>query len=151
MGTATKPTPPPDPPRRGKALFMASVFSLREAVPRNAPRREVSVAEHPPHLNGFGVALAAPPTIDDALPARFADSQPDRRRSVPFLGRIRAWMLVPPVDFALMVAPLAWRPAHAHAVVAMAVLGTALLTGGGRYRARLHLSVLDELPTILTR
>ena len=33
----------------------------------------------------------------------------------------------------------------------MAVLGTLLLTGGGRYRARLHLSVLDELPTILTR
>ena len=73
------------------------------------------------------------------------------RIGVRFLSRIRAWMLVPLVDFGLIVAPLAWRPPQIHAVVAMAVLGTLLLTGGGRYRARLHLSVLDELPTIVTR
>jgi exopolysaccharide biosynthesis polyprenyl glycosylphosphotransferase len=60
-------------------------------------------------------------------------------------------MLVPLVDFAVMVTPLAWRPHHIYAVITMAALGTLLLTGGGRYRARLHLSVLDELPTILTR
>jgi exopolysaccharide biosynthesis polyprenyl glycosylphosphotransferase len=68
-----------------------------------------------------------------------------------FLRRIRAWMLVPLVDFVLIMLPLAWRPHQVHAVMAMAVLGTLFLTGGGRYRARLHLSVLDELPTILTR
>ena len=68
-----------------------------------------------------------------------------------FLSRIRAWMVVPVVDFALMVAPLAWRPPQIHAIVTMAVLATLLLTGGGRYVARLHLSVLDELPTIVTR
>src|SRR5690349_37424 len=67
------------------------------------------------------------------------------------MRRVRAWMLVPLVDFALIMLPLAWRPHQIHAVVAMAVLGTLFLTGGGRYRARLHLSVLDELPTILTR
>ncbi len=33
----------------------------------------------------------------------------------------------------------------------MAVLATLLLTGGGRYLAPLHLSVLDELPSIVTR
>jgi FlaA1/EpsC-like NDP-sugar epimerase len=33
----------------------------------------------------------------------------------------------------------------------MAVLATLLLSGGGRYVARLHLSVLDELPSIVTR
>ncbi|MBE1547983.1 exopolysaccharide biosynthesis polyprenyl glycosylphosphotransferase [Mycobacterium sp. OAS707] len=60
-------------------------------------------------------------------------------------------MLVPLVDFVLIMLPLLWRPHQVHAVVAMAVLGTLFLTGGGRYRARLHLSVLDELPTILTR
>jgi exopolysaccharide biosynthesis polyprenyl glycosylphosphotransferase len=70
---------------------------------------------------------------------------------VRFLSRIRAWMLIPLVDFVVIVTPLAWRPPQIHAVVAMAVVGTLLLTGGGRYRARLHLSVLDELPTILTR
>jgi exopolysaccharide biosynthesis polyprenyl glycosylphosphotransferase len=70
---------------------------------------------------------------------------------VRFLTRVRAWMLVPVVDLALMVAPLAWRPLQIYAVVTMAVLATVLLAGGGRYRARLHLSVLDELPAILTR
>jgi exopolysaccharide biosynthesis polyprenyl glycosylphosphotransferase len=69
---------------------------------------------------------------------------------VRFLSRIRAWMVVPVVDFALIVAPLAWRPPQLQPIVTMAVLATILLTGG-RYVARLHLSVLDELPTIVTR
>jgi len=60
-------------------------------------------------------------------------------------------MLVPVVDFALIVAPIAWRHPQIYAVVTMVTLGTILLTGGVRYRARLHLSVLDELPSILTR
>jgi exopolysaccharide biosynthesis polyprenyl glycosylphosphotransferase len=78
-------------------------------------------------------------------------SAPSEVVGVRFLSRIRAWMLVPVVDFALIVAPLAWRPHQIYAVVTMAILGTIFLTGGVRYRARLHLSVLDELPTILTR
>jgi hypothetical protein len=73
------------------------------------------------------------------------------RVDLRFLGGVRAWMLVPLVDLVLIMLPLAWRPPQIHAVVTMAVLGTLLLTGGTRYRARLHLSVLDELPTILTR
>ena len=73
------------------------------------------------------------------------------RVDVRFLSRIRAWMVVPVVDFALLMAPLAWRPPQIHAIVTMAVLGTFLLTGGGRYVAPLHLSVLDELPSIVTR
>jgi exopolysaccharide biosynthesis polyprenyl glycosylphosphotransferase len=80
-----------------------------------------------------------------------ASPQRERGAGIRFLRSIRAWMLVPVVDFVLIVLPLAWRPAQIHAVVAMAVLGTLLLTGGGRYRARLHLSVLDELPAILGR
>lgn len=67
------------------------------------------------------------------------------------LGRIRAWMVVPVVDFALILTPLAWRPPQINATVMMAVLATLLLTDGGRYQARLHLSVLDELPTLVTR
>jgi len=67
------------------------------------------------------------------------------------VNRIRAWMVVPPVDIILMLTPLAWRPHQIHAVVTMAVLATILLTGGVRYRAPLHLSVLDEMPAILTR
>src|SRR4051812_17767960 len=68
--------------------------------------------------------------------------------SARVLGRIRAWVVVPVVDFALMVAPIAWRPPQIYATVLMAVLATLLLSGGGRYLAPLHLSVLDELPSI---
>jgi len=70
---------------------------------------------------------------------------------VRFLGRIRGWMVVPAVDFALMLAPIAWRPPQIYATVTMAVVATLLLTGGGRYVSRLHLSVLDELPSIVAR
>lgn len=68
-----------------------------------------------------------------------------------FLRHMRAWMFVPLVDFALMMAPLLWRPPQPTSVFTMAILATLLLSGGGRYVARLHLSVLDELPSIITR
>lgn len=75
-----------------------------------------------------------------------------RDRVAPrYSGRIRAWMVVPVVDFLMMMAPLAWRPPQPLTVFTMAVLGTVLLTGGCRYVAPLHLSVLDGLPTIITR
>ncbi|MDT7581569.1 MAG: hypothetical protein QOK35_2833, partial [Pseudonocardiales bacterium] len=67
------------------------------------------------------------------------------------LGRVRAWMIVLPVDTALLAAPAVWASQQARAHFVMAVLGVALLTGGTRYRARLHLSVLDELPTLVGR
>lgn len=67
------------------------------------------------------------------------------------LRGVRAWMVVPVVDFVLMMAPLAWRPPQLLSMLTMAVLGTALLNSGGRHVARLHLSVLDELPSLLTR
>ncbi|WP_234811841.1 sugar transferase [Mycolicibacterium canariasense] len=70
---------------------------------------------------------------------------------IDLVRRMRSWMLVPAVDFALLMAPLAWRPPQPLAMLTLAVLGTALLSGGGRYIARLHLSVLDELPCILAR
>lgn len=73
------------------------------------------------------------------------------RIGVRLLSRIRAWMVVPVVDFALMLAPLAWRPPQLLSSLTMAVLATLLLNGGGRYVAPLHLSILDELPAIVTR
>lgn len=60
-------------------------------------------------------------------------------------------MVVPVVDFVMLMAPLAWRPPQPLTVLTLAVLGTLLLTGGARYVAPLHLSVLDELPAIVTR
>lgn len=110
---------------------------------------------HPRRLDGRPalVAAALPP---DSSPYEGETSnargvRANLRRGVRLLSRIRAWMCVPPVDFALILAPLLWRPYQIHAEVVMALLGVFLLSGGGRYRARLHLSVLDELPTILAR
>ncbi len=67
------------------------------------------------------------------------------------LSRVRAWMVVPAVDFLMLMAPLAWRPPQPLTILTMAVLGTLLLSGGTRYVAPLHLSVLDDLPQIVTR
>jgi exopolysaccharide biosynthesis polyprenyl glycosylphosphotransferase len=129
-----------------------------EPAPTVAPWK--SLVDHP-HvasalLETLGVDTAPKPATDEvarieALEVQEETSAQSVGVGIRFLSRIRAWMIVPVVDFALIMTPLAWRPHQINAVVMMAVLGTVLLTGGGRYRARLHLSVLDELPTILTR
>ena len=67
------------------------------------------------------------------------------------LSRVRAWMLVLPVDAVLLAAPVLWAPQQWRAHLSMALVGLLLLTGGARYRARLHLSVLDELPALMGR
>jgi exopolysaccharide biosynthesis polyprenyl glycosylphosphotransferase len=73
------------------------------------------------------------------------------RRVRASAGRVRAWMVVLPVDAVMLVVPAVWTPEQLKAVLVMAALSLALLSGGGRYRARLHLSVLDELPTLVGR
>jgi exopolysaccharide biosynthesis polyprenyl glycosylphosphotransferase len=71
--------------------------------------------------------------------------EPAPRQGV--LDHIRAWMVVLPVDVTLLLAPILWAPELFKAIVCMAVLSILLLSDG-RYRARLHLSVLDDLPSI---
>ncbi|MGU3497945.1 sugar transferase [Mycobacterium sp. C31M] len=67
------------------------------------------------------------------------------------LSRVRAWMVVPAVDFLMMMAPMLWRPPQPTTIFTFAILGTLLLSGGARYVAPLHQSVMDELPSIITR
>ena len=64
---------------------------------------------------------------------------------------LSAWMVVPPVDAIALLAPAVWMPEHVKALVLMAVVAMVLLNGTGRYRARLHISVLDDLPPLLGR
>ena len=66
-------------------------------------------------------------------------------------GSIQAWMLVLPVDALAAAAPMIWQPHYYRAFAALALITVVLVCGGGRYRARLHLSVLDELPLLLGR
>jgi exopolysaccharide biosynthesis polyprenyl glycosylphosphotransferase len=60
-------------------------------------------------------------------------------------------MLVTPVDFLTIVTPALWAPQHFKALVCAGALTVLLVTNGRRYRTRLHISVLDELPYLLTR
>ncbi|MDT0353498.1 sugar transferase [Pseudonocardia charpentierae] len=78
-----------------------------------------------------------------------SDPQVLRRRVRRFLGGIRAWMVVLPTDAVLLWMPALWTPQQIRAHTALALLSLALVTNGGRYRARLHLSMLDELPSLL--
>ncbi|MGH3827377.1 MAG: sugar transferase [Pseudonocardiaceae bacterium] len=73
------------------------------------------------------------------------------RRLRGVISRVRAWMLVLPVDVTMLMAPVLWAPQQVKADISMCVLFLLMVTRGGRYRARLHLSVLDELPGLLTR
>ncbi|WP_018333397.1 sugar transferase [Actinomycetospora chiangmaiensis] len=80
-------------------------------------------------------------------------ARPDARPllGVDRAGGLQAWMLVLPLDAVLTAAPMAWSPHYWKAFAALSVIFVALVCGGGRYRARLHLSVLDELPGLLGR
>jgi exopolysaccharide biosynthesis polyprenyl glycosylphosphotransferase len=66
-------------------------------------------------------------------------------------GRIRAWMVLLPVDAVLLASPALWGSAQLGTVFAFAALALLFITGGERYRARLHLSVLDDIPTLVSR
>lgn len=92
-----------------------------------------------PRTNFFPTTAIEAQQIDKTAPSR------------PLLSRIRGYMVVPVIDFTMMLMPLAWRPPQILSMLAFTILGILLLTGGTKYTAPLHLSVLDELPTILTR
>jgi exopolysaccharide biosynthesis polyprenyl glycosylphosphotransferase len=86
---------------------------------------------------------------DEWRPVRPVPDAPDPDRQL--LPKIRAWMVVVPLDVFLLLLPLTWATGHTKAVIAMAVLSVVLLNSGGRHWARLHLSVLDDLPFLLGR
>ena len=47
---------------------------------------------------------------------------------------VRAWMLVLPVDAALLMLPVVWHPQHLRGSIVMATLFLLLLSSAGRYR-----------------
>ena len=108
-------------------------------TPRTAhDAARTSGAEAPRPLKPHPGQRPAPPgNRDDGIRAR--------------LGRVRAWMLVLPVDAALLLTPLLWTSQHVRATLTMAALAVLMLCRFSRYRARLSLSLLDELPDLLGR
>jgi exopolysaccharide biosynthesis polyprenyl glycosylphosphotransferase len=65
--------------------------------------------------------------------------------------RLRAWMVAVPVDFAAMAAPLLWESIHWKGTLFAATLTVVLFAAGGLYRGRRHMSILDELPSVIGR
>ena len=59
-------------------------------------------------------------------------------------------MLVLPVDALMLMTPMLWAPDQYAATIAMTVLSLFFIVDRGRYHARLHISVLDELPSLLS-
>jgi exopolysaccharide biosynthesis polyprenyl glycosylphosphotransferase len=60
-------------------------------------------------------------------------------------------MVVLPVDAAMLLTPLLWAPQQPKAFASAAILAFLMSNVSGRFRARLHLSVLDDLPQLLTK
>jgi exopolysaccharide biosynthesis polyprenyl glycosylphosphotransferase len=128
---------PPAPDRRAAVPLAVDTAPLRLVADGPVPRHDLVGAVLPPTPpHGLPVAVPRP-----AAPAALGRA----------LRRVRAWMLVLPVDAALLLAPLLWAPQQRKAIATMALLSLLLLTGGHRHRARLHLGVLDELPSLVGR
>ncbi|SCG68657.1 sugar transferase [Micromonospora coxensis] len=64
---------------------------------------------------------------------------------------LRAWMLALPVDLAALLAPLLLSQSYWRGTLSNAALAVAVFATGGLYRARRHLSILDELPALSGR
>jgi exopolysaccharide biosynthesis polyprenyl glycosylphosphotransferase len=62
---------------------------------------------------------------------------------------LRAWMLTAPFDLAALLTPLAFGTRYWRGTLAAAALTMAFFAVGDLYRARCHLSILDELPDLL--
>lgn len=90
------------------------------------------------------------PETETRLPVRLVLTSLVVSQKSKFLTRIRAWMIVLPVDALLLMTPAIWAPEQFKASAVMAALALFLASARGRYRARLHLSVLDELPVLMS-
>ncbi|GMA31846.1 exopolysaccharide biosynthesis polyprenyl glycosylphosphotransferase [Litorihabitans aurantiacus] len=100
----------------------------------------------------------AEPTATSAVVADSRSRRPgaDRRSAVARTSRrpawlrgARGWMLVLPVDAAAMLVPMLWLPEPVWVAVTFTAVCLLLLTDGGRYRARLHASFLDDAPWLV--
>ncbi|MER7165529.1 sugar transferase [Micromonospora sp. NPDC000207] len=64
---------------------------------------------------------------------------------------LRAWMLTLPVDVVALLIPLLVSQTYWRGTLAYAALVVTVFATGGLYRARRHLGILDELPTLCGR
>jgi exopolysaccharide biosynthesis polyprenyl glycosylphosphotransferase len=78
---------------------------------------------------------------------------------LPYLGSstarktraLRVWMMSLPIDVVAFSLPAIHYQYHWKSILTAAGLSAALFATGGLYRARRHLSILDQLPTLIGR
>ena len=91
-------------------------------------------------------ARPAPPGTGTTLVLPYIGSPASRRTR-----RLRAWMLVAPIDLLSLLVPLAYSIHYWRGTIVAAGLATVFFAVGGHYRPRRHLSFLDELPSLCGR
>jgi exopolysaccharide biosynthesis polyprenyl glycosylphosphotransferase len=65
--------------------------------------------------------------------------------------RLRAWMMTAPFDLIALTAPLLLTTQYWRGTLFTAGLTAVIFAAGGLYRARRHVSILDELPSLCGR
>ena len=118
------------------------------ASPPDAADDEGILAVFPAGQLAGEAAVTAPARIglDTTAVLPYASSRTSKRTR-----RLRAWMLTVPVDLAALLAPLLLSQNYWRGTLTNAGLAMAVFAAGGLYRARRHLSILDELPGICGR
>ena len=91
-------------------------------------------------------ARPAPPGTGTTLVLPYIGSPASRRTR-----RLRAWMLVAPIDLLSLLVPRAYSIHYWRGTIVAAGLATVFFAVGGHYRPRRHLSFLDELPSLCGR
>jgi exopolysaccharide biosynthesis polyprenyl glycosylphosphotransferase len=90
--------------------------------------------------------VAAPPDLDTTAVLPYASSRASNRTRW-----LRAWMMTAPMDVVALLAPLLLSQDYWRGTLFNAGLTVALFAAGGHYRARRHISILDELPSLCGR
>ncbi|GAA4565319.1 exopolysaccharide biosynthesis polyprenyl glycosylphosphotransferase [Micromonospora coerulea] len=119
------------------------------AVPRQHDGGDEGVrgALNPVRLTAERPTTAAPrPGLDMTAVLPYAGSRASKRTRW-----LRAWMMTAPVDVVALLAPLLLTQNYWRGTLANAGLTVAVFATGGLYRARRHLSILDELPSLCGR
>jgi len=123
-----------------------------------------SGADHQPRSTEpgrHGQVVEAPllPLVPRPRPDEGPDPSTGATAVLPYAGSrassrtrpLRAWMIAAPVDLAALLAPLLISDRYWRGTLFMAALTIAVFAFSGLYRARRHVSFLDELPTLCGR
>jgi exopolysaccharide biosynthesis polyprenyl glycosylphosphotransferase len=109
-------------------------------------------------------AIGREPTVELTIPAQrraepFDDGRPGTTAVLPYAGSwasrhtrwARAWMVTAPVDVVALLSPLLITFQYWRGTVVVTVLTVAIFIAGGQYRPRRHVSILDQLPSLIGR